>query len=547
MLKIKVNNNLKVFNKPISLHELCSDKQYLCATCNNRLKEMSYVIHDDCEVKFLNVQDPSAMRVYETTLRFLILKALYNLDPQKHYFYHNSVSRSYLLTSTDDDCLNDQLLNDLKTELAKLIKKDLRIERVKVSYQEALDIYRRQGMLDKIDILKFRENMQVNLYKCEDYYNYLYGYMAYSSSYVANYSLRIHNPGILVSYPRADLNGHLPLYQPNVVYDKAASLALDTAQFFKLNQISQINHYMEHNNYLELINLSECMHNRELCEVGDRIAKNIRNIRLILIAGPSSSGKTTFTNRLRINLSTRGIKPVMISLDDYYKPLNEIPLKEDGQQDFEDINALDIQRFNQDMLDLIQGKVVFLRQRDNKTKEIILHGKKCQLQENSLIIIEGIHALNPYLSNSIANKHKYKIYISPLLALNIDNHSPINPTDARLLRRIVRDKKFRNLKTVTTFKLWQSVRDGEFKWIYPYADNIDFVFNSNLFYELWIMKDHAILALQEIQADSPFYIEANRLLKFLKYIKQFPDTYVPSNSIIREFIGGSSYRELSDK
>ena len=542
MYVLKINGQEYQFEKMQSLKELASSSRFICAKVNNRLRELSYVINHDAKVQFLDIKDQNAMRVYETTLRYVILKALYNLYPDKSFRYINSVSRSYLLLSTDtDECLDQSLLIKLDKEVQRLIHTDLPIKRIRVSVAEAKAIFLKQKMYDKVEMLKYRKTKFVNLYQCENYYNYLYGYMMCNTQDISNYRLLLHNPGILVSYPRADLEGEIPEYAPNHIYDKLVTKAIDKVELLNIDSVNSLNTFIGKNSGNTLINMAETIHNNELTHLADTIEMSIRNIKLICVAGPSSSGKTTFTKRLQVELLARGLKPVMISIDNYYKAMADIPKGDDGDYDFETIRAFDIKRFNQDLKALLAGDKVRLRERDMYTKEVIDFGETVQLAANSPIIIEGIHALNDLLTSSIANKYKFKIYISPVLALNIDDHSPINLTDARMLRRIVRDKKFRNLPAERTLELWDDVRAGEFKWIYPYSINVDYVFNSNLLYELSVMKKYAIDSLNDIKVESANYIEANRLLKFLRYIDEIDDAGVPANSLLREFIGGSSY------
>jgi uridine kinase len=277
-----------------------------------------------------------------------------------------------------------------------------------------------------------------------------------------------------------------------------------------------------------------------LAEIGQKIKEDIDNIRLVAIAGPSSSGKTTFSNRLRIELMSQGIKPVMISIDDYYLNREDILPNEKGEVDLENINTLDLELFNQHMLALINGEEVEMPYFDFKSGRRI-PGRKIKVAKDSPIIIEGIHALNETLTSLIPKHQKFKIFISPQIQINIDNHTPMSITDLRLIRRIVRDKQFRNTPARNTIAMWPSVRRGEFHWIYPHQEGADYVYNSELTYELCVLKKYALPTLQEIKSDDEYYITANRLIKFLKYFRTIDDDMVPCNSILREFIGGSCY------
>ena len=303
-----------------------------------------------------------------------------------------------------------------------------------------------------------------------------------------------------------------------------------------------MNDHIKEDTFVDFINMCETQHNDMLAELGQIIKQNINDIKLIAIAGPSSSGKTTFTNRLRIELLTKGINPVMISMDDYYVNREDTPLGEGGKPDYESIYALDIDLFNQQLVDLIQGEEVTLPLFDFKDGKRKV-GKTVKLLPNQPILIEGIHALNEMITALIPKHQKFKIFISPHPQLNIDDHNPIMPTDLRLLRRIVRDARTRKTSPATTFSMWESVRSGEFKWIYPWQKEADYVFNSSLTYEIMVMKKYALPALQSIKSNEEYYIQANRFIKFLKYVKDVDDKYVPCNSILREFIGDSCFHD----
>ncbi|MFA7020744.1 MAG: nucleoside kinase, partial [Bacilli bacterium] len=289
--------------------------------------------------------------------------------------------------------------------------------------------------------------------------------------------------------------------------------------------------------------LLQSRHNRMLIEIGDMIEEDIDTIRLICIAGPSSSGKTTFSNRLRVELLSRGIKPIRLSIDDYYLPKHEVPKDENGEPDLESINALDVELFNQNMLDLISGKEVQLPRFDFQQGKRI-SGRKLQVPVNQPIIIEGIHALNDLLTINIPKHQKFKIYISPQAQINFDNHNPMSLTDLRLLRRIVRDKKYRNASAEETMSMWPSVRKGEFTWIYNTQEGANYVFNSLLSYELSVMKKYAMPLLSNIDTNSVYFPVAERLIRLLKYFDDMPDEWVPNNSLLREFIGGSCYANV---
>ncbi|MDR4969472.1 MAG: nucleoside kinase, partial [Acholeplasmataceae bacterium] len=349
------------------------------------------------------------------------------------------------------------------------------------------------------------------------YINYMFGYMLPSTGYLKDYKLFLYHPGFIIQYPRAEFNGQIPAFNDEPTFGSALKEVAKWGKIIQGNTIPKINEYAKERKLsVDFVNMCETKHAHQLAELGEMIAKNIDNIRLIGIAGPSSSGKTTFSNRLRVELMTRGIKPVMISIDDYYLGKDSAPKNEDGSPDLEHVDALDVELFNHDMLALIQGQTVVLPHFN------FMSGKReaghtIHLPKDSPIIIEGIHALNEKLTSSIPKHQKFNIYISPQTQLHIDDHNPISITELRLLRRLVRDQKYRNSSAIDTLDMWPSVRRGEFKWIYPTQKQANYVFNSELTYEFAVLKKHAVPQLQAIPRDNRHYITANRLLKFLKY------------------------------
>ncbi|MFA6800972.1 MAG: nucleoside kinase, partial [Acholeplasmataceae bacterium] len=429
----------------------------------------------------------------------------------------------------------------INQEVNRIVSEDYKIERHKISLDKAIELYHSFGMEDKVDILKYREEKDVNYYACNDYINYMFGYMLPSTGYLKKFKMFVYYPGFIIQYPRAELNGNIPDFIEEPSFGKALK---DSAKWGKVidgNTLAKINRYAENKkSATDFVSMCESKHSHMLHELGDQIEFNIDSIKLICIAGPSSSGKTTFSNRLRIELLSRGIHPVMISIDDYYLGKQFAPKDDFGQPDLEHVQALDLELFNHDMSSLIQGETITLPKFNFKTG-LREKGQTVHLKEDTPIIIEGIHALNEQLTYSIPKHQKYKIYISPQTQLHIDDLNPISITELRLLRRIVRDQKYRNSSAADTMKMWANVRKGEFKWIYPFQNEADYIFNSELTYELAVLKKHAISQLLEIDHDNVYFITANRLLKFLKYIKDIDDDLVPNHSLLREFIGDSCF------
>lgn len=514
---------------------------YVAATVNNRIRELTYVLKEPSDVKLLDFKDTQAVKIYETSLRYLVAMATHRLYPQLDIRFSYNISRS-IFCQILTPCFHTDLkfVDSIQAEMQRLIKADLPIERKLVTREEAAEIYKANHYDDKIDILKYRPDDKVHLYSCDGYVNYLYGYMVPSTGFLTHYKMKLFAPGFIIQYPRAECGGIIPEFEEDRTFGRTLKESYQWAVKVGTETVSKINEYVLKNGSVDFINMCESNHNNMLAELGKKIQQDIDSIRLICIAGPSSSGKTTFANRLRIELLSLGIRPIRISIDDYYKPKSEIPLDEDGEVDLECLQALDTELFNSDMLRLINGEEVQLPRFDFKLGKRV-PGRILKVDQNQPIIIEGIHALNDELTPDITKHQKFKIYIAPQAQICLDNHNPLSLTDLRLLRRIVRDNKFRKSSAEETISMWPSVRRGEFKWIYKNQEGADYVFNSLLPYELCVMKKHALPILTKIPNDSPYYIKANRLIKFLKYFVDIDDEVVPNNSLMREFIGGSCF------
>ena len=412
-----------------------------------------------------------------------------------------------------------------------------------VTNEEAKEIYRKKDLLDKIDIIKYRPEKTVHLYECNDYVNYMYSHMVPSTGHITDYKLRLYGNGIIIQYPRSETKGEIPEFKDAPIFGKTLKDSYSWAKLVNTDDVASINNYAENDGPIDFINMCEQRHNSMLAELGNRIASDSENIKLICIAGPSSSGKTTFANRLRVELMSKGLRPVRLSLDDYYKERKDVPLNEDGEPDLECLEALDVERINEDLYKLINGETVTLPRFDFKLGYRVT-GKTLKLSNDQPLIIEGIHALNDKLTSLIPKHQKYKIFIAPQAQINIDNHNPISLTDLRLVRRIVRDYQFRGSSAEETISMWPSVRNGEFKWIYDTQENADYVFNSLLHYELCVMRKYALPLLHAIDKNGPYFLTANRLVKFLKLFVDLDDKWVPCNSILREFIGDSCFHDV---
>ncbi len=550
MIKVTFNNKKLLVEEGTRVLELVEPKDrknLVVCQVGAQVKELNYILsekNDGMEIKLLNLSNAEAGRAYRTSIQYIVAMAFYSLYPDVKIRFSYNVSRSICCQAMTKSFNMSRAVEAVTAEVERIINADLPIERVTVTKEEAMEYYKKFHLDDKIEILKYRPESTVHLYKCGDYYNYLYNYMVPSTGCIHDYTITPYSPGILIQYPRHDFDANIPEFTEESVYCKTLQRAYNWAEKTKTQTIDDINRTIERGETLEFVQMCEAYHNKQLAELGDMIEKEVETVRLIAIAGPSSSGKTTFCNRLRIELLSRGINPVTISMDDYYFSKDKICALQ-GQPreklDLEHIDCLDIELFNKDLFDLINGEEVTLP-RFNFKLDRREEGKTIRVEQNVPIIIEGIHALNEKLTKSIPKHQKFKIYIAPHAQLNLDNHSPLSVTNARLIRRIVRDMKFRNCSAATTIDMWQSVRNGEFRWIYPNQENADYVFNSSLGYELCVLKKQAMAALTEIEATDPQYLVANRLIKTLKYFRQIDDdSLIPCNSLLREFIGGSCF------
>ncbi|MBQ6817166.1 MAG: nucleoside kinase, partial [Bacilli bacterium] len=407
-------------------------------------------------------------------------------------------------------------------------------------------LYSKKGYTDKVELLKYREENKVNVYKCGDFVNYMFGYMVASTGCLDKFKLRMYYPGFNIQIPRSECNGEIAPYVDAPIFGKMLKDAVDWSNLCKCQIIPRLNDYASKWEVVDLVTMCETRHNNMLAELGDIIKSRSNDLRLICIAGPSSSGKTTFSHRLRIELLSKGLKPIKISMDDYYKDKSLCPKDEEGKLDLEHVEALDLELFNEHILNLVEGEEVRMPIFDFKLGKRV-PGNPIKIDKDSIIIIEGIHALNEEVTKLIPKHQKFKIYISPMAQINVDFHNPIPATEIRMLRRVVRDKKYRKTDPRETFAMWPSVRRGEFKWIYPFQEEADYVFNTELTYELGVMKKYALEALNSIDRNDEFFVQANRLVKFLKYVRDIDDQYVPCNSILREFIGGSCFYDFYDK
>ena len=538
----------RTFDKKVSLLSLLEghnpDLKYIAAEVNNVTRELTYEVYYDADIRFLTLSDSTASKIYEATLRYVVAMAFAKTYPDLKIRFAYNVSRCVSIHLLNPGATSTTaMLLKVRHEIDSIIEQNLPLKRIIVSNEEASKVYQERGFLDKLDILQYRPEKTVHLYSCGDYLNYMYSRMLPSTGYLKNFKLRLYAPGFLLQYPRAECKGEIPPFKDAPTFNRVLKESHDWAKTVGASTVAMINAQIKENGPIDFINMCEARHNRMLCELGQMIEDSIDEISLICVAGPSSSGKTTFANRLRIELLSRGIKPIRISIDDYYKRDKDMPKNEDGEPDYESIDALDLALFNQNMVDLISGETVTLPKFDFQQGKRV-PGRTLHVGKNEPIIIEGIHALNDRMAPDIPNSNKFKIFIAPQAQINLDDHNPLSLTDLRLIRRIVRDFKFRASSAEETLSMWPNVRKGEFRWIYDTQEGSDYVYNSMLSYELPVMKKYAMPLLEKIDKDSLYYPTAMRLMRMLKFFVDMDDEWIPSNSLMREFIGGSCYADV---
>lgn len=509
---------------------------------NGRLRELNKRVKEGGMLSFVTVADKPGIKAYRRTVCLLMQKALHDLLGDQGVgvrVLQTTGNGQYCELTGTDMTVTDELLKDLGARMRRLADANLLINKENHSTAEAVKLFHELGMTDKEKLFGYRRSSRVNIYELDGYRDYFYGYMLPSTGYVKNFDLTRYNDGFVLLYPDAK-TGIVNEYHPS---DKLFATQRECSRWGEkmgVKNIGELNEAIATGRIQDIILMQEAQMEARIGELAEIIA-NAGNKKFIMIAGPSSSGKTTFSHRLSIHLSALGMKPHPIPLDDYYLDRDKTPRDENGDYDFECLEALDVELFNKDMSALLAGERVELPTFNFKTGKREYRGKYMQLGPEDVLVIEGIHGLNDQLSYSLPGESKFKIYISALTQLAIDEHNALPTTDGRLIRRIVRDARTRNTSAQETIAMWDSVRRGEEKYIFPFQESADYIFNSALLYELAVLKIYAEPLLFNIPKDAPEYVEAKRLLKFLDYFLAIPSENIHHNSLVREFIGGSCF------
>lgn len=516
----------------------------IVARVNNKNEALSFCLYQPKLIEFLPVTHPSGERAYIRSLCMVLYRAVTRLYPGARLSIEHSISRGYYCRLRGAGEVTPDMVAALSAEMRAIVECDLTFERREELTSDVIEIFRRQGLDDKVRLLSTSHSIYTTYYRLDGICDSYYGTLAPSTGMLRVWELRPFKDGfLLVGFDRAD-TARVPEHIDQEKMYRAFTDYVDFNRIVGVRNVGELNEHVERRRSADLINVSEALHEKALARISDEITRRYREggARIVLIAGPSSSGKTTTTKRLAIQLMTNLLKPQLISLDDYFVNRDVTPRDADGDYDYESLYALDLQQFNSDLNAILGGADVEIPTYNFELGRRTYRGKRVHLDDNSILLIEGIHGLNPELTAHIEERMKYRLYVSALTTITIDDHNWIPTTDNRLLRRIIRDHKYRGTSAVETIRRWPSVRRGEEKWIFPYQENADATFNSALLFELSVMKEYAESILKLVPHDVPEYSEAYRLMKFLSYFLPIDIHSIPSTSVLREFLGGSSFK-----
>ncbi len=517
-----------------------SEHPVIGAIFNNEYVNLGYEISTDGEVKLIDIASKEGTKMYRRTIIYMLGKAVEEVCPDKKIIVNYQLPNS-MFCEIENTEITEELAQKLNDQMHEIAQKDLPIKQVIMTREQAEEFYQKNDVSKGRLQLDLEDNQEIYMYYCEDYYNYCYGTIANRTGVTKIFEIIKYEDGFLVRYPSSDK----PEQLPKLIQTKKLSWALneydDIHKILDVNTVYKLNMAIEQDIIKDIIMLDEALHEKKIANIADKIAQN-RNVKMILIAGPSSSGKTTFAQRLGIQLRINRIKPITISVDNYFVERKDTPRDEKGNYDFECIEAIDLELFNDHLTKLLNGEEVEMPEFDFHEGTKRYNGRKLKLEPDQVLVIEGIHCLNDKLTSKIAKDQKYKIYISALTVLNMDRYNRISTTDTRLVRRIVRDYQFRGYDAKHTIATWHSVNNGEEKNIFPYQEEANSIFNTSLIYELNVLKGVVLPLLKEIKQEEAEYAEAQRLIDMLKYFETIPAEYVPTNSLLKEFLGGGNFK-----
>ena len=551
LIKINCLNNkiVKEYKLGTNLIEVIKDQKItlpfpiLGAMVNNKLEELTYEIYKPKTIKFIDITHKDGLLMYIRSLSFILIKAVKDLYPGRQIKIQHSVSKGIYCELDDLDKNNSlQTVSDIENRMRKIIADDLPFVRKEIQVNEALDIFENNNYNEKKLLFETCPQFYTSVYYLDNLVDYFYGFLVPSTGFLKVFDLINYFDGMLLRIPiTKDPENLQPIVQQNKMFEIFREYK-NWGDIIGIGSIGSINEQVVNNNSGELIKISEALHEKKIAQIADMIYQRKDEVKIVLLSGPSASGKTTTAKRLSIQLKVLGIKPMPISLDNYFVNREDTPKDENGEYNFEAIEALDLETLYENLHDLIEGKKVKMPKFSFETGKRYYNGEELQVSHDHVFILEGIHALNPALTAKFEDSLKFKIYVSALTQVGIDHHNRIPTTDNRLIRRIVRDYQYRHYSALDTIKRWPSIRRGEDLNIFPYQEEADVMFNSALFYELGVLKKYAEPILKEVHPIYEEFSEVTRLLKFLSYFKVIPEDEIPPTSILREFLSGSSFK-----
>lgn len=549
MRKVELGGTVKEYPQGTAYGEIVKDFRELwdapviLVTVNGKLEELHKKLKKDCRLELVTTKDSIGHETYKRSVCMLLLKAIYDVagkDGADNVVIHYSVGSGYYFTIKQSTAPDQEFLDRVKARMHELAEANLPIQKRSVSTHEAVELFHKHGMYDKEQLFRYRRVSRVNLYSIGNYEDYFYGYMASHTGYLRYFDLKSYDEGFVLEFPERNRPDEIPSFAPEEKIFRVQKESQEWVEKLDIACVGDLNDRITGEGIQNILLVQEALQEAKISGIAERIAE-AGNKKFVMIAGPSSSGKTTFSHRLSIQLRAHGMRPHPIAVDNYFVNRENTPLDEFGEKNYECLEAIDVEQFNKDMLALLSGERVELPVYNFKTGMREYRGDFLKLGKEDVLVIEGIHGLNDRLSYGLPMENKFKIYISALTQLNIDEHNRIPTTDGRLIRRIVRDARTRGISAKETIARWPSVRRGEEANIFPFQEQADVMFNSALVYELACLKLYAEPLLFGIDQKEPEYVEAKRLLKFLDYFVAVPSEAVPHNSILREFVGGSCF------
>ena len=548
--QVKVGNEEKAYSEGTTLEEIAKEYQdkyenrIVLVFEDQKLQELKKTVTKDCTLRFVTTGDAVGNQTYRRSMCLMLVKAIYDVCEHKNIEkvrIHFSISKGYYCTLEGKISITQTFLDKVKNRMLEMVSEKMPIEKRTIHTDDAVALFRKHGMHDKERLFEYRRVSKVNIYRMNEFEDYYYGYMVPDASYLPYFELYLYDEGFVIQMPEKSAPTVVPPFLPQHKLFQVLKESTKWGDIQNIETVGALNDKIKNGDIQDMILVQEAMQEKTIAEIAEQIA-NRANVKFVLIAGPSSSGKTTFSHRLSIQLRANGLVPHPIAVDNYFVEREKTPKDKDGNYNFECLEAIDVELFNRDMLDLLDGKEVALPTFNFKTGKREYTGVTKKLGSQDVLVIEGIHCLNDTLTYRLSKENKFKIYISALTQLNIDEHNRIPTTDGRLIRRIVRDARTRGASAKRTIAMWPSVRRGEEENIFPYQEDADVMFNSALIYELAVLKLYAEPILFSVEKDCPEYVEAKRLLKFLDYFIGVGSENIPANSLLREFVGGGCFQ-----